>query len=238
MIFQNKPQLDAAYPDGLSDTIIGNCSTILCLACNDLVTAKFLSDRSGTATVALDQTRVDRPVLQFGAVPTSVAHTYSLGKRAVLDLAEILTLDPQKVLITITSANLFMADKFPYTDMVKQEALRVVNMYDHVPVWREKMSYKPSELPKKGVPADNLTQYVMPNVLPPNREEAKKDDALKDTAASAALSTYRKQYREEQRKGTDDDPGPDDDAGEQVRRREAARSRIEDDDSKSALSTF
>ncbi len=140
MIFQNKPQLDAAYPDGLSDTMIGNCSTMLCLACNDTETAKYLSDRSGTATVALDQERVSRPVIPLGQVPTEIAHSYSLGKRAVLNLDEVIRLPPTKVLISITSANLFLADKFPYTDIVNPDDLELVNMYDHVPAWREKLS--------------------------------------------------------------------------------------------------
>ena len=140
MIFQNKPQLDAAYPDGLSDTMIGNCSTILCLACNDMETATYLSERSGTATVALEQTRVSRPVIPMGTVPTDVQYGYSLGQRYVLNPDEVIRLDPGKVLIGITSANLFMANKFPYTDLVTDSELGKVNMYDHVPAWRQRLS--------------------------------------------------------------------------------------------------
>lgn len=158
IIFQNKPQLDAAYPDGLSDTIIGNCSTILCLACNDTETAKFLSDRSGTATVALDQERISRPVIPLGTVPVDVQHSYSLGKRTVLNLDEVIRLNPKKVLIAITSANLFMADKFPYTDIVNPADLEMVNMYDHVPAWREKLSTI-----QTGAPVEDIDEAYVPN---------------------------------------------------------------------------
>lgn len=158
MIFQNKPQLDAAYPDGIADTMIGNCSTILCLACNDTETAQFLSDRSGTATVALDQERIARPVISMGVVPTDVQHSYSLGKRAVLNPDEVIRLNAKKVLVAITSANLFMADKFPYTDIVNPDDLEMVNMYDHVPAWREKLSTI-----QTGAPVEEADESYIPS---------------------------------------------------------------------------
>lgn len=149
MIFQTLAQLQAEYPNGLWETLISNCSTMLVLACNDLTTAKYLSDRGGTATVALDQVRVERPVIALGQVPTSMAHSYSLGKRQVLDLSEVIRLDPEKVLISINSANLFLAQRFPATDIVDLSAIRKVNVFDHSPDWQRERNYTPTTVEKQ-----------------------------------------------------------------------------------------
>ena len=94
----------------------------------------------------------------MGVVPTDVQHSYSLGKRAVLNPDEVIRLNAKKVLVAITSANLFMADKFPFTDIVNPDDLEMVNMYDHVPAWREKLSTI-----QTGTPADEADESYIPN---------------------------------------------------------------------------
>lgn len=145
IIFQTLAQLQAAYPDGLWETLVSNCSTMLCLACNDLTTAKYLSDRSGTQTIALDQTRVDRPLIDVVNLPSVVSHSYSLNKRTVMDLAEIMhEASEHKVIISAVGANLMLADSFPYTDMIDPNSLERINMMDHTPAWQMKLKYNSS----------------------------------------------------------------------------------------------
>lgn len=153
MIFQNLAQLQEAYPNGLWETLISNCYTLLCLACNDMTTAEYLSSRSGTATVALENLRVDRPVLGLGSVPSTVSHTYSVGQRPVLLPDEVISLAAEnKVLVSLAGANLFVVDKFPYVEMVDPSTLRLVNMYEHSPAWATRNQYDPSA--RKPMPID------------------------------------------------------------------------------------
>lgn len=168
MIFQNLPQLQEAYPDGLWETLIGNCYTLLCLGCNDLTTATYLSDRSGIATVALENLRVDRPTIQIANVPSQVSHTYSVGQRAVMQPAEVMTLSKEnKVLVTLAGADLFVADKFPYTDMVDPRILEKVNMYEHSPSWVLQAQYIPSYNQEQQAQSEIQTTYERK----PRREE-------------------------------------------------------------------
>lgn len=145
MIFQNLAQLQEAYPNGLWETLISNCYTLLCLACNDMTTAEYLSSRSGTATVALENLRVDRPALNLGNVPATISHTYSVGQRPVLLPDEVISLAAEnKILVSLAGANLFVVDKFPYVEMVDPATLKLVNMFEHSPAWATRNQYDPA----------------------------------------------------------------------------------------------
>lgn len=136
MIFQNLAQLEQEYPDNLWESLFSNCSTFICLACNDMTTAEYLAKRSGIGTVALENLRVDKPVIDFAAAPAQISHTYSTGERAVMQEAEIIKLASQnRVLVCPAGGDVFVLEKFPYTDLVDPSKLEQVNMVDHVPAW-------------------------------------------------------------------------------------------------------
>lgn len=176
IIFQTLAQLQAAYPDGLWETLVSNCSTMLCLACNDMTTAQYLSDRSGTQTIALEQKRVDRPLLEVANIPSTVSHTYSLNKRTVMDPAEIMhEASEHKVVISIVGANLMLADQFPYTDMIDPNSLERINMTDHCPAWRTKTQYNINQR-KQSFETDVQDGYVSKRG---QQEQTKTDEPTK-----------------------------------------------------------
>lgn len=185
MIFQTLAQLQASYPDGLWETLISNCTTMLCLSCNDLTTAKYLSDRSGTATVALDSTRVDRPLIELGYVPSNVTHSYSVGKREVLTMGEVVQLASDKVLVSIMSANLFIIDKVPYTDLVDPSSLIKVNMYDHVPAWMEQKRY----IPQPDIEAERNIPYSPKKRREPTQSQAVASDPINTPSKVSPLTS-------------------------------------------------
>lgn len=186
MIFQNLPQLQESYPDGLWETLIGNCYTLLCLSCNDMTTATYLSERSGIATVALENLRVDRPTIQIANVPSQVSHTYSVGQRAVLQPAEVMTLSAEnKVLVTLAGADLFVADKFPYTDMIDPRILEKVNMYEHSPSWVLQAQYIPSYDYEPQAQAEVQTTYERKQRWEDNTQSAKSPAEDPDLDAAA-----------------------------------------------------
>ena len=101
-----------------------------------MTTAEYLAKRSGIGTVALENLRVDKPVIDFAAAPAQISHTYSTGERAVMQEAEIIKLASQnRVLVCPAGGDVFVLEKFPYTDLVDPSKLEQVNMVDHVPSW-------------------------------------------------------------------------------------------------------
>lgn len=136
MIFQNLAQLEQEYPDNLWESLFSNCSTFICLACNDMTTAEYLAKRSGIGTVALENLRVDKPVFDIAAAPAQISHTYSTGERAVMQEAEIIKLASQnRVLVCPAGGDVIVLEKFPYTDLIDPDSLVRINMVDHVPAW-------------------------------------------------------------------------------------------------------
>ena len=172
IIFQTLAQLQKEYPDGLWETLISNCSTMLYLACNDLTSAEYMSTRSGVATIATESTRVERPLIDVLHIPTEVSHSYALQKREVLTLTEIMRQSADhKVIISIAGANLMLAESFPYTDLVDPKTLTKVNIMDHVPAWRMRSQYETSSA---------FTPYASAPSTPAQRYQPKPHSANND----------------------------------------------------------
>lgn len=181
MIFQTLAQLQQNYPDGLWETLIGCCYTFMCLSCgNDMGTAEYLSKRTGTMTTALENLRVDKPMIDIGNVPSSVSHSYSAGERQVLQPVEVIKLagQQQKNLVMIAGSDVFAVEKFGYPELVNVDELKTVNMYEHCPAWTIKdqyserkstgsevegvsdgsQGYKPKYAPQQPEPSDEVIQ--------------------------------------------------------------------------------
>ena len=94
MIFQNLAQLQQEYPDGMWESLLSNCSNFICLACNDMSTAEYLTKRAGTQTIALENKRIDRTIMNIGA-PEKVSMSYSVGERSVMQETELIKLAQQ-----------------------------------------------------------------------------------------------------------------------------------------------
>lgn len=145
MIFQTLTQLQNMYPDGLWETLVANCSTMLLLQCNDNTTAKYMSDRAGITTISVGNKRIDTPLLGVKNIER-VQESLGVGQRNIMELAEVITMHPDQALVCIANANLFLVDKFPYTDMIDPETLTTVNMFQHKPAWMKQEEKQSADL--------------------------------------------------------------------------------------------
>lgn len=140
IIFQDLPQLKAAYPNDHWQSLVSNCNAFLCLGCNDNMTAKYFSERSGTMTVVTDNYSMDEPKYNLFKVDETKTHSVSTSARPVLFPDEVLTLckdgGKEKVIIALANANLIVADKYPYTAMISTDELKEESVDNHVPAWR------------------------------------------------------------------------------------------------------
>ena len=157
MIFQNLAQLQEEYPNGMWESLLSNCSNFICLACNDMSTAEYLTKRAGTGTIALENKRVDRSIMNVGA-PEKVSMSYSVGERSVMQETELIKLASQgKLVLVPAGADIVVLDKFPYTDLVDPSTLEFVNMKEHTPAWAQQAKNYHMPQPK----ADVQTTYTV-----------------------------------------------------------------------------
>ncbi len=150
VVFQSIPQMQNRFPDNEWLEILSDCDVKLYLGCTDPVTAKYVSDRSGTASVevsseskALNSWRVSDYTPQY-------RRTESVGRRQILTPDEVMRLAPDEEVIELRGQDILKAKKFDYTEHPDSRFLRPCNMSDHIPAWRLKKPEAPPTASKKG----------------------------------------------------------------------------------------
>lgn len=111
MIIQSISQLQDRYPGKKWEDIINNCATEIFLGCNEETTARYVSNRSGDATVEVSSKQAD-----YGIISTPNKETSSVGKRMIYTEHEVRTLDINKAIVMMFSKNIYEVDKFDYSD--------------------------------------------------------------------------------------------------------------------------
>lgn len=146
VVFQSIPQMQNRFPNNEWLEILSDCDVKLYLGCTDPVTAKYVSDRSGTASVevsseskALNSWRVSDYTPQY-------RRTESIGRRQILTPDEVMRLAPDEEIIELRGQDILKAEKFDYMDHPDSRFLRPCNMSEHIPAWRA-MKAKSSSVP-------------------------------------------------------------------------------------------
>ena len=111
---QSLGQLQNRYPKNVWAELLGNCDTVLMLGCNDEITAKYVSKRSGLMTIIQGSTAVDRKTIAAWQMIPSYRETESKSKRYLLTEDEVYTLPPDEMIVIIRSKKIFKLKKFDY----------------------------------------------------------------------------------------------------------------------------
>lgn len=116
IILQSIKQLEQNYEKS-QQTIISCCDTVLFLGCNDIDTADFISDLSGTASIRVVSSRDSRNT-SFGnrGLMQGYAVSEGDGKRMLMNPDEVRRLGREKVLIYHRGYNLLEANRCGYTE--------------------------------------------------------------------------------------------------------------------------
>lgn len=137
VIFQSIPQLENRYPRNEWIEILGNCDSQIALGCNDPITAKFLSDRSGLTTVeAVNETR-DLSTWRFSDHTVEYKETKSDQRRNLMDPGDIMTIPMDEALVILRSKNVFKVKKFDYTKHPESKKLKKRKAVSYIPEWRK-----------------------------------------------------------------------------------------------------
>ncbi len=112
IIFQGITQLQARYPEGKWVGILGNCDTHLFLGCNEPETAKFISGRTGDATIKV-KTEQHEKIESFFQIGRK--HSSGDGKRKIMTEDEVMRVPGNEELIILRGKNVMKAYKYDFS---------------------------------------------------------------------------------------------------------------------------
>ena len=136
VFFQNIGQMRNRYPDDRWQEIIGACDTTIFLGCTDTLTAEWISDRIGVASVEVEGTARELNTMHITNYTPSFRKTNSIGRRQLLTPDEVMRLAPDEELVFIRGQKVFRAKRFDYSLHPAYKKLRSRRAILHEPDWK------------------------------------------------------------------------------------------------------
>ena len=135
-VFQNLAGLQNRYPQNQWQEILGNCDVQLFLGCTDALTAEFISDRTGEASISVTSKAKQLGTWRVSNYTPEYRETSGVGRRKLMTMDEVLRMDIDKALILIRGKNVLEVDKYDYSKHPEAKKLRPSKAASHVPAWR------------------------------------------------------------------------------------------------------
>lgn len=160
VFFQNIGQMKNRYPDDRWQEILGSCDTTIFLGCTDMLTAQYISDRIGTASVEVESKMRELSTLRITDYTPTYRETNSLGRRQLMTPDEVLRLPLDEELVFVRGQRVLRANRFDYTKHSHYHLLRPTKAIDHEPDWKrngQAFPVSPDTQKKKRVPLDDQT---------------------------------------------------------------------------------
>jgi len=132
-VFQNLAGLQNRYPYNQWQEILGNCDIQLFLGCTDELTATFISDRSGIASVAVSSQAKQLNTWRVSDYTPDYREVSSIGRRNILTMDEVLRLPIDKALVIIRGQKVLQVDKFDYSLHPEAKKLVSCKASSHIP---------------------------------------------------------------------------------------------------------
>lgn len=146
LCIQSIGQLQNRYPKNVWAELLGNCDTVLMLGCNDEITAKYVSKRSGIMTILQESTSMDKRSIALSQMIPVYRESESKGKRYLLNEDEVYTLSADEMIVILRSKRIFKLKKFDYT---RHPANLNIIKKDPDQYRSEKLKRKPIQTEKK-----------------------------------------------------------------------------------------
>ena len=136
-VFQNLAGLQNRYLLNLWQEILGNCDAQLFLGCTDSLTAEFISERTGLASVSVSSKSKQLGTWRISNYTPEYRETSGVGKRPVLTPDEVLRLPITQALVIIRGQKALKVEKMDYSKHPESSKLRDCKASAHIPEWRE-----------------------------------------------------------------------------------------------------
>ena len=137
-VFQNLAGLQNRYPQNLWQEILGNSDVQLFLGCTDPLTAQYVSDRTGLASVEVASQSRQLHTWRVSNYTPDYRESSGVGKRPVLTPDEVLRLPLDEAIVMIRGRKVLKVEKFDYSEHPKARFLRAEKASAHIPEWRRR----------------------------------------------------------------------------------------------------
>ena len=138
LIVQSIPQLQDRYPKTEWEELIGCTDIQICLGCNDVDTATYISKKCGMVTIKVENNQMPLMPL-FSPVYTSTrpySQTKSNAQRALMLPDEVLRMDNRECLVLLRGQNPLKLYKIKPNEHPSFKYLHDVRIADYTPEWR------------------------------------------------------------------------------------------------------
>ena len=151
-VFQNLAGLQNRYPDNQWQEILGNCDITLFLGCTDALTATFISDRTGEASIAVTSRARQLDTWRVTDYTPMYRETSGVGRRKLMTMDEVLRMDVDRALVILRGKKVLEVDKYDYSKHPEAKKLRAGKASSHVPAWQETRAQKQAGPKKEAKP--------------------------------------------------------------------------------------
>lgn len=179
-VFQNLAGLQNRYPQNQWQEILGNCDVQLFLGCTDHLTAEYVSQRTGIASVAVSSTSKALSTLRVSDYTPQYRESSGVGKRPVLTPDEVLRLPVDEALVILRGHKVLKVRKMDYSLHPAYKQLRECKASAHIPEWRKALP-EPLETP----PVETKTS---PKALPKRRGRPAKSKTVVATDKESIIT--------------------------------------------------
>lgn len=161
LIVQSIPQLQDRYPKTEWEELIGCTDIQICLGCNDVDTATYISKKCGMVTIKVENNQMPLMPL-FSPVYSSTrpySQTKSNAQRALMLPDEVLRMDNRECLVLLRGQNPLKLYKIKPNEHPSFKYLHDVRIADYTPEWRrweesaKPAASAPSPAPQPETPA-------------------------------------------------------------------------------------
>lgn len=137
-VFQNLAGLQNRYPYNQWQEILGNCDITLFLGCTDALTAQFISDRTGEASIAVTSKAKQLGTWRISNYTPEYRETSGVGRRQLMTMDEVLRMDVDRALVIIRGKKVLEVNKYDYSRHPEAKKLRPSKAASHIPQWQSK----------------------------------------------------------------------------------------------------
>lgn len=190
-VFQNLAGLQNRYPLNQWQEILGNCDITLFLGCTDALTAEFISDRTGEASINVTSKAKQLNTWRVSNYTPQYRETSGVGRRKLYTMDEVLRLDLDRALVIIRGKNVLEVNKFDYSRHPESKKLRASKASAHVPEWKKPALAAPAAEPP-AVTKNAATSPAGTGQEPKRRRRTRTKPAAKPDSAAAAAEAPKK----------------------------------------------
>lgn len=140
IVVQSLSQWQEKYPGKEWENQLGTFNQTLYMGCNDMTSAKYISEKCGNVTIAVTNNQMPLMPL-FSPIYTSTrpySQTRSNTQRALMQPDEVLRLDYQKCIALFQGHKPALLYKLTPEEFPDYAGLKPCRVADYVPAWKQK----------------------------------------------------------------------------------------------------